>query len=268
MSAASSSSSVVKRGHDPYAEAQSFYQDKLQKNGSMSRYATFMAAIHSAKGEQEQADAYYRQALVTAPNNIMVRNDFAIHSASYDNHAKRLDGIKEMKKAILMVPENGVIHKNTGALYARVGHYNDALHHAQHAEQLAPNDAMNHRNLAKLHAVLGDTHSALTHNLTAIELDGNNTGPGSISAYRAAAVQIISKGGSQEDALTLMRTARVKEGKKFELSTTTRTNEILDKLHKQQRDRILLAKLAKDKELELKKQSVGEWQKILDRIQG
>ena len=233
----------------------------------MSRYATFMAAIHSAKGEQDQADAYYRQAITTAPNNIMTRNDFALHCATYDNQAKKLDGIKEMKKAILMVPENSVIQKNTGALYARVGQYNQAIRHAQHAEQLAPQDSMNHRNLAKLHAILGDTHSALSHNLTSIELEAGQRGNTNTSAYRAAAVQILSKGGSQEDALTLMRTARAKEGKKFELSTTTRTNEILEKLHKQQRDRILLAKLAKDKEIELKKQSVGEWQKILDKIQ-
>lgn len=247
-------------------EAEDFYNTKLRSNPNMPRYNTMMGAIASAKGDIETADSYYRQSIVAAPNNILTRNDFALHMATHGNYDKKLDAIKEMKKTLLMTDTNPLIHKNIAALYARTGQYQDALRHGNESRFLAANDPMNHRNLAKLHSILGDTHSALEHNLQSIQLEDPSKVTPNTSAYRAAAVQIISKGGNHEEALSFMKAARMYEKKKFHLSTTQRTNEILEKVEKQQRDILLRKEMEMKQEEERKKQSMGDWQKILDNV--
>ncbi len=247
-------------------EAEDFYTTKLRSNPNMARYNTFMGAIASAKGEVDNADSYYRQAVVAAPNNILIRNDFALHMAHHGNHDKKLDAIKEMKKTLLMTDTNALIHKNVSALYARTGQYQDALRHGNESRFLVANDPMNHRNLAKLHSILGDTHSALEHNLQSIQLEDPSKMAPNTSAYRAAAVQIISKGGNHEEALSFMKAARMYEKKQFQLSTTQRTNEILEKVEKQQRDILLRKEMERQQEEERRKKSMGEWLKILNNV--
>jgi tetratricopeptide (TPR) repeat protein len=247
-------------------EAEDFYTTKLRSNPNMARYNTMMGAITSTKGQVEAADSYFRQAVVTAPNNILTRNDFALHMATHGNYDKKLDAIKEMKKTLLMTDTNPLVHKNIAALYARTGQYQDALRHANESRFLAANDPMNHRNLAKLHSIFGDTHSALEHNLQSIQLEDPSKMTPHTSAYRSAAVQIISKGGSQEEAIAFMKAARMYEKKKIELPTTQRTNEILEKVERQQRDILLHKEREKQLEEERKKKSMGDWQKIVDNV--
>jgi len=84
---------------------------------------------------------------------------------------------------------------------------------------------MNHRNLAKLHNATGDAYSSLMHNLEAITLEKrfqSDVKPDT-SIYRSAAVQIIAKGGSRDEAHRLMDEARAIEHKKVDLPTSNRT---------------------------------------------
>ncbi len=109
---------------------------------------------------------------------------------------------------------------------------------------------MNHRNIAKLHAALGDSRSSLEHNMTSLRLERpllNSAGNAYInpqgnkpvtSAYRAAAVQIIAKGGNRDEAYRLMDAARTLEGRVFTLDTTQRTNEIIYKAMKRRGDQV------------------------------
>jgi hypothetical protein len=99
-----------------------------------------------------------------------------------------------------------------------------------------------------------------------IELEDPQLVTPNTSAYRAAAVQIIAKGGSHDEALNLMRAARIHEKKLFALSTTQRTNEILDKVRRQQehvlRERERERQIEQDRKLEAR----NAWRKILDNV--
>lgn len=219
---------------DKYSNAIQFYEDKLGVNPAMPRYNHCMAAIHSEKKNYDIADNYYRQTILATPHDIMARNDFALHLAKQN---RKEDALQEFRKAALIVEDNAFLQKNIAAVQGNSGQYKLALESATRARHLNPYDPMNHRNLAKLHAALGDSRSALEHNMTSIQLEkpvapsavsGYNSGPKPVtSAYRAAAVQIIAKGGSRDEAFRLMDIARTLENKTYTLDTTQRTNEII-----------------------------------------
>ena len=107
----------------------------------------------------------------------------------------------------------------------------EAMEHTKRSIELNEHDPMAHRNMARIKDALGDSSEALRHNQYAIELESRHGVPsnsvGNCSAYRAAAVQIISRGGSQAQALAYIDQARALEGKQVALPTTQRTNEII-----------------------------------------
>lgn len=216
----------------------------------MPRYLHMMGAISSEKGESQQADAFFREACFNQPNNIMARNDFAVHLARED---RKEHAIQELRKGLLQVDgQNATLQKNMAAVRGRSGDFLGALENATQARYLNPNDAMNHRNLAKIHEALGDTRTALSHNMQAIALENPNEDTKTKSAaYRAAAVQIIAKGGGDyKESYALMDAARATEGKTFQLSTTIRTNEIIKKIRQQKQYAIANAEKRRKEELE------------------
>lgn len=230
---------------DKYAAASAFYEEKLAANPTMPRYNHFMGAISAAKGNNAAADNYYRQTISATPHDVMARNDFAIHLA---NQNRKEDSLQEFKKAVLIVEDNAVLQKNMGAVLGNSGQYKPALEAATRARHLNPHDAMNHRNLAKLHAALGDSRTSLEHNMASIHLENpaaivangyNRSAPKPVtSAYRAAAVQIIARGGRREEAHKLMDIARTLEHKTYVLDTTQRTNEIIYAALKRKGDQV------------------------------
>lgn len=243
-------------------EAADFYEGKLRAYPSMSRYTHYMGALTSAQGDLDKADAYYRQTIVCAPQDISARNDFALHLAN--THGRRDDGIKELKKASLIVDQHPLIEKNMAALLGESGDLRGAMHHATQARYLAPQDAMNHRNLAKLHSAMGDTYTALQHNMTSIDIEEHRLQPNT-SAYRSAAVQIIARGGAREDALALMTAARSIENKHLEMPTSERTYEIIHKIKQRQAHQLEQAEKEKKLAEEKRQAAEKEWQKVVAR---
>ncbi len=249
-----------------YNEASKYYEEKLENFPTMSRYNHFMGAISSEQGKIEEADRYYRTTLSVAPNDPLVKNDFAVHLVK--NYKKREDdAIKELRKALIMNNDTPIVHKNLAAVLGSKGDYRKALEHANQAKFLTPNDSMNHRNIAKLEAMLGDNHTALKHNLESIEIDESNyvktNIPPNTTAYRKAAVQIISRGGNKEEAHALMDKARQYENKTFQLSTSQRTYEIINKLRSRQADEFRQVQEKKKMDEAKKLQSKAEWEKLL-----
>lgn len=245
----------------PYVQASDFFKGRLSVNPSVSRYTHYVATLSDARGQVEEAGKYYRQTIVMAPNDVMARNDFALH---LNKQNRKEDAIKELKKAELIVSENSILHKNLGAIYGNSGNLEDALRHATRARFLAPNDAMNHRNIARIQAAMGDTHAALQHNLQSIALEDPLRVKPNTSAYRAAAVQIIAKQGSRDQAVALLDAARRIEGKTLELSTTERTYELIDRIKQSQGDRFKHLAKAKEEENAKKMASKQSWQTLLD----
>lgn len=243
-------------------DAANFYEGKLRTYPNMSRYSHYMAAISAAQGDDDKADAYYRQTIVCAPNDITARSDFAIHLANED---RRQEAIKELKKATLIVENNSLLQKNLGAMLARTGDTRGAMKHATQARFLAPHDAQNHRNLARLYSSMGDTYTALQHNMTSIELEDHRLVKPNTSAYRAAAVQIIARSGTRESALALMSAARAIENKHIELPTSERTYEIIHKIKQRQAHQLEQAEREKHAAEERRRAAEQEWQKVVTR---
>jgi tetratricopeptide (TPR) repeat protein len=238
-----------------YAPAEKFYQAKLQTNPEMPRYNHLMAAIASERGLENKANSYYRQAIMVQPSNLAMRNDYAVHLSRAN---RKEDALHEFKKATLISEDNGLVQKNMAATLGNAGQFNAALAAATRARFLDPNDAMNHRNLAKIHAALGDARSALEHNLMSVQLENPRVQEKpNTSAFRAAAVQIIAKGGRREEAFALMDAARHLERKKTELATSVQTQEIIQKIKKRHGN--TLAQIEKEKQEELNKLKIYDY---------
>jgi tetratricopeptide (TPR) repeat protein len=253
------------KNYPPYLQAGAYYESRLAKNPSVSRYTHFMGALSTARGEVADAGKYYRETIQNAPQDVLARNDFAIH---LHDQGRKEEAIKEMKKASLIVSEHGFLEKNYAAIEGNAGQFQSALNHARIASHLLPNDDMNHRNLAKLQNALGDSNAALEHNLLSIKLEEqqkqmNPHYQPHTSAYRAAAVQWVAKGGNREQAIELLHAARHIEKKQVDLLTSNRTYEIIDKIKRLQGDRWKQLEAQKEAEMKRKEESVKRWQTIL-----
>jgi len=215
-------------------KASIFFKKKMDAGArDLPRYNHLMAALAVAGRDNEAAKSLYQNVVRLTPGNVAARGDYALH---LNRMGKTSEAVDEFKKAILLDRENPHTLKNYGAMLGKTGKSREALTHTTRSLQLAPHDAQTHRNMAALNANLGDTFTALKHNFESIRLEPpvipafDQPRPRhhqETSAYRAAAVQIISVGGKKEEAHLLMDVARKIEGKKIALSTTERTNELL-----------------------------------------
>lgn len=241
---------------DPYTSARQFYETRLADNPTMPRYNHLLGAMCAEKGEHALAENYFRNTITVTPNDIMVRNDFALLLAKQN---RKEDALQEFKKATLVTEDSALLQKNIGAVQGNSGKYKEALESATRSRHLYPDDAMNHRNIAKLHSALGDTRSALKHNMTSIYLE--NPGyerPRQPVVTSAAAVQIIASGGNRSEAFKLMDIARTLENKTVTLDTTQRTNEIIYKAMKRMGNQAAI--LEQQKKEEEAKKAVAEIQ--------
>lgn len=243
----------------------SYYQQKLLENPTMPKYNHHLAILLTKQqqqqqqkqpNKQEQAAEYYRKALEASPNNVMIRNDYALflhHNRQPQEpqpDKNSLAACNELKKGLLIVEKQPILHSNLCALYARTGRYQEAMQHAKRSSELRPEYPMNIRNLAKIQNLTGDSRTALAMNLRAIDLEkqGHHGGYINTDVYRAAAIQSIAK-GETEQALQLVREARGIERKLYQSSTTERTNEIIAKIMQRKGDQIQqIEKEAKEQE--------------------
>lgn len=175
----------------------------------------------------------------------MIRSDYALHLSRMGktNQAKH-----ELNKALLADDKQPTIHKNLGAVYARTGDYVKAQEHAQTAYLVNPDDPMNRRNYARCLNMNGSTQAALDLNLQSVEMETASRVPVNTSALRSAAVQTLSRGKPQEEALALVRTARIHDGVSFRSETEMKTNEIIHKILTRRGDRLGVEKVETSKE--------------------
>jgi tetratricopeptide (TPR) repeat protein len=243
-----------------HKDAVEFYEKKLEKAPDMPRYNHCMAALKVVEGKFKLAHKYYTETLQKTPGDVMVRSDFALNLARV---GKMDESVDQLRKSMIKAPDHPVLRKNMCAVMARKGDYNNALEHATRAIQLVPSDAMNHRNIARIMAQRGNVRSSLDHNLESIRLESNGIkgGPNkpNTEAFRNAAVQIISNGGDTSEAHALMDAARRIEGKREELPTTQRTNEIIYNIMKRKGN--ALDNLQKQEDLAAEALSIKEMAK-------
>lgn len=256
-----------------YGDAVRYFDGKLYRDPNMARYNHCQAALYSEAGENGRADNYFKNALANAPGNVMTRNDYALHLSKC---GYMQDAVDELRKAMLTNVDQPTLRKNLGAVLAHKGKLVEAMEHTKRAIEMNPNDAMAHRNMAKIKDALGDSQLALKHNQIAIQLEavslgqgllhnnnargsstapshayssgGGNKGGMNSSAYRNAAVQIVTRGGDHREAVAYMDVAREIEGRTEVLPTTQRTNEVLT----------MILKRTGDKKAELDRQKAAE----------
>jgi Tfp pilus assembly protein PilF len=214
-------------------DATKYFQKKLDKDPNMARYNHCLAAIYSEVGDTKSADAFFKNSIANAPDNVMTRNDYALHLSRLGYTSEAVD---ELNKAMLATRDQPVLRKNLGAVLARNGQYTLAHEHTKRSLDLAPNSAMTHRNMARIKDAMGDSDQALKHNRIALQLDSGN-GRGHCAAHRAAAVQIVTRGGDHSEALALMDRARQLEGREFVLPTTQRTKEVINMIVRRSGDK-------------------------------
>lgn len=211
------------------SDAADYFNNKLHNSNSNnnSRYSHCLAALYNEINENNKAEVFYKHAIAHNPSNIMIRNDYALYLSKLGyTH----DATDELHKAMLTNEDQPTLRKNMGAVLARSGELLMAEKHTKRALELNNNDAMAHRNYARIKDALGDSNLALKHNKIAIEIEtkhNNINNLGNCSAHRAAAVQIITRGGNHSEALELMRVARELEHKELVLSTSQGTKEVL-----------------------------------------
>lgn len=250
------------RGGREYQQAIDFYETKLLDNPHMAKNNNNLAVLMDTKGKTKQAEELYRHALDSTPNNVMIRNDYALHLARMKEYKL---ATKEFEKGLIVVEEQPTLHMNMGAVQARTGKYDEAFQHAQRARELRPELPMNLRNLAKLQNLTGDSRTALATNLEAINLErqGYHGGYINTDVYRASAVQSVTK-GDKDQALQLVREARLLEGKLYQSPTTQRTNELIAQIIQRKGDKVRQiekeAKEAEDREKDilLRKRRTGK----------
>ena len=241
--------------------AKAFYEGKLQYAPGNAWYNHMLGALAVNRGDNKAATSYLRES-VALSNNVMTRNDLALHMARTENLRdpdKFHDAMTELKKAqVIAGKDNVVLQKNIGSLYAAHGDFIQAREHTRRALEINPDDAALHRNMSKLMDSLGDRHSALKHNMEAMNLDHRQHKKGVPDSYRRAAVQNMCKGGNIGDSVDLIRQARQLEHKKYICPTSQKTAEIVAKIMKRSGDPIA--------EMEKERREWEEKKAVEDRI--
>lgn len=161
------------------------------------------------------------------PGNIMNRSDYALHLCRI---GKGDQAKHEMIKAQIIAENQPTLHKNLAAIYARTGDFRKSEEHAHQAVLINPDDSMNQRNYARMLNLKGKTKEALEFNMKSVELDMKQGKRVETSAFRAAAVLTLARGGGVESALENVRLARMHDGVYFQSETAARSEEIKRKI--------------------------------------
>lgn len=99
-----------------------FYENKLLTNPTMPKYNHNLAILMELKGNNKKSSELYSNALNSAPNNVMIRNDYALHLAKNKEYNK---SINEFNKGLLINEEQPMLHSNITSIYARKGNYDE-----------------------------------------------------------------------------------------------------------------------------------------------
>ena len=213
----------------PHQEAVKFYQNKLIENPDNARYNHLLGTLRNAERKYGEANVLFQRTLAIQPHNILARNDYAIALSTQNRNR---DGVTELQKAMLQNEDLPVIRRNMAVLYGRYGDFNSAATHAVRAVQLDPQNSQGHRNLAKIYDRITRRARHVAHDQAIALEEAEVYSRKHTSAYRAAAVQIVAKGGDYAEAHKLMDAARRHEGKHTVMETTQKTYEIIGQIMK------------------------------------
>jgi tetratricopeptide (TPR) repeat protein len=119
-------------------------------------------------GDNDQALAIWREALVTDPNDAQVQNSLGM---SLYIHGEVEEGLEHLRQAILINPMFAEGHYNLGMSLLHQGHLDQALPELETAVTLQPRDSSAEEALAVINDSLGTRSEALNHWRRALALE-------------------------------------------------------------------------------------------------
>ena len=120
--------SSMKGGSDQHRRAMDYFAKKLNDNATCSvRASQGMAALLLKDKQVDKAMEHYANAAMNAPNDILVRNDYAIALSKTGNKS---EGVDVLRSALQMDIDNPGLRNNMSALLSRKGDYSEAMTHA------------------------------------------------------------------------------------------------------------------------------------------
>lgn len=105
-------------GVDSHKNAVEYFAKKLQDNRQSLRANQGMAALLLREHKVEEAMDHYATAALAAPNDIIVRNDYAI---ALSKTGSKQDGVEVMRSALQLEMDNPGLRNNMSALLSRKG---------------------------------------------------------------------------------------------------------------------------------------------------
>lgn len=143
------------------------YDGALRKNHGYMPALIGLGNLAFDRGALEEAEAYYRQALITAPEDPGVNNDLAM---VYLTQQEKLDEAERLTNLALAQggPLRPYVLDTMAHIYVRQGRYREAQTALNNAEALAPPyDRALHQRLTQLQQELATSHPRTEQGLEA-----------------------------------------------------------------------------------------------------
>ncbi|HEX3997312.1 MAG TPA: tetratricopeptide repeat protein [Pirellulales bacterium] len=152
----------------------------------------WIAKIYERAGMSDEAEASFRRAVATGPDQPETWARLMEHLATHHKLAKIRDVLLEARKQL---PEDRV-NQVLGPGYALIGQYEQALTYYLAALEAAPDDSSTHRMVANFYLQIGRTEDARKEALEVLKLAANDPKqkPNAMWARRALADLLASTG--------------------------------------------------------------------------
>jgi len=139
-----------------------------------------LGGLYWADRQYERAEESLRAALEGARRTANVRLETWCHNglgAVYADLGHHEEAIAEYQRAIELDPQYAFPHNGLGTVYEDLGRYDDAIAEYQRAAELDPQRAYPHNNLGNVYYDLGRYEEAIAKYQRAIELDPQHAYP-------------------------------------------------------------------------------------------
>lgn len=188
----------------PYADAQTLYQQTLEKNPDSWMAHNNLGNLVLQKGEAERALAEFRAALAIRPDYAEAHNNLG-NTLLQQGHVD--EALPHLRRATEIKPLFADADNNLGNALMQEGRMDEAIEHYQNALRANPDYAQAHSGFGVALAQMGRMEDARTHLVRAAEIQ-----PDSVDAYFNLANLCQQTGRIAEAVDHLQRVLEIRPG--------------------------------------------------------
>jgi len=155
------------RRNEAYRSELSIWQDTLAKVPYNYRAYLNCGAASSAKGQLQEAVAYYERALQVKPDFAEAHYNLGRALAEMGQVAESID---HYQQAVRIRPDYAIAHNNLGFALAGLGRTAEAIQHYQQAIKIRPDDVAVHTNWGAALSAMGRLPEAIEHYQAALRI--------------------------------------------------------------------------------------------------